>query len=74
MAKMVILVKRVKLLLSQLGLLLQVMQEQMLQWMHEHGYESIAQFKGRMNLNADEGGSLYGRTQFMKYFSGHRSV
>lgn len=48
-----------------------VMKEQMMQWMEEHGYENIGQFKGRMNLNASEGSALYERTQFMKYFSGH---
>lgn len=51
---------------------LAVMQEQMQQWMEEHGYDNIPTFKGRMNLNADEGDRLYGRTQFMKYFSGYK--
>jgi dihydroorotate dehydrogenase (fumarate) len=50
------------------------MKEQMLQWMTEHGYETIAQFKGHLNMNTSNGASLYKRTQFMKYFSGYRGV
>ena len=51
---------------------IQVMIEQLQQWMSEHGYESISQFMGRMNQNAEEGHHLYQRTQFMKYFSGYK--
>ena len=47
---------------------IEVMKAQMLQWMEEHGYENIYAFKGRMNMNAQEGNKLFERTQFMKYF------
>jgi dihydroorotate dehydrogenase (fumarate) len=53
---------------------IETMKEQMLQWMTEHGYETIAQFKGHLNMNTSNGASLYKRTQFMKYFSGYRGV
>lgn len=51
---------------------IEVMKEQLLQWMDEHGYDSIRQFRGRMNMDAAEGSNLYQRTQFMKYFSGYK--
>lgn len=51
---------------------IEVMKEQLLQWMDEHGYDKICQFRGRMNLDAAEGSNLYQRTQFMKYFSGYK--
>lgn len=51
---------------------IEVMKEQILQWMDEHGYDKISQFRGRMNLDAAEGSNLYQRTQFMKYFSGYK--
>ena len=51
---------------------IEVMKEQLLQWMDEHGYDKIRQFRGRMNLDAAEGSNLYQRTQFMKYFSGYK--
>ena len=51
---------------------IEVMKEQLLQWMDEHGYDKISQFRGRMNLDAAEGSNLYQRTQFMKYFSGYK--
>ena len=55
-----------------LNLKYKVMKEQLLQWMDEHGYDKIRQFRGRMNLDAAEGSNLYQRTQFMKYFSGYK--
>lgn len=51
---------------------IEVMKEQLLQWMDEHGYDTISQFRGRMNLDATEGSNLYQRTQFMRYFSGYK--
>ncbi len=38
-------------------------------WMEEHGYESIVQFKGRMNATGMEDETVFERTQFFKYFS-----
>ena len=38
-------------------------------WMDSKGYENIGQFKGLMNLKADENANPFERTQFMKYFS-----
>ncbi len=48
-----------------------VMNEQLLQWMNKHGYDCLNQFRGRMNMNVIEGRGLYQRTQFMRYFSGY---
>ena len=50
---------------------LRAMAEQLAQWMEERGYESIGQFKGRMNMDATGGHRFFERTQFMKYFSGY---
>lgn len=49
-----------------------VMTEQLLQWMDEHGYESLSQFRGSLNMDAAEGGDLFRRSQFMKYVSGRK--
>lgn len=46
-----------------------VMKEQLEQWMATRGYTDLAQFRGRMNLNATDGARLYSRTQFMRYFN-----
>lgn len=48
------------------------MKKQIEEWMTERGYESIKQFKARMNANAMEGNNLFERTQFMKYFSTYK--
>lgn len=50
---------------------IRVMAEQLSQWMEERGYESIGQFRGRMNMDAAGGSRFYERTQFMRYFSGY---
>ncbi len=38
-------------------------------WMEEHGFESINDFKGKMNYRNMKNPALYERAQFMKYFS-----
>lgn len=38
-------------------------------WMERKGYESLSQFKGK--LNAKEDATPFERTQFMKYYSSH---
>lgn len=48
-----------------------VMTDQLRQWMHEHGHATLDSFRGRMNMASPEGARLYGRTQFMRYFSGY---
>lgn len=40
-------------------------------WMEENGYESISQFKGKLNANAAGDVNPFERTQFMKYYSSH---
>ena len=41
------------------------------QWMEGKGLESIAQFKGRLNLSDPQGVNTFERTQFLKYFASH---
>lgn len=38
-------------------------------WMEAKGFDSIDQFKGKMNLKDDSKANPFERTQFMKYFS-----
>lgn len=40
-------------------------------WMEENGYESISQFKGKLNASAAGDVNPFERTQFMKYYSSH---
>ena len=40
-------------------------------WMEENGYESISQFKGKLNASATGDVNPFERTQFMKYYSSH---
>lgn len=49
-----------------------IMKQQMMQWMEERGLHTINQFRARMNAYAAEGSHLFERTQFMKYFSSYR--
>ena len=39
------------------------------EWMHQTHYESISQFKGKLNAANIPNPALYERSQFMKYFS-----
>ena len=48
-----------------------VMKDEISAWMDKNGYSSIAQFKGKMNANAEGAVNTFERTQFMKYFSSH---
>ncbi len=41
------------------------------QWMEQKGMESIAQFKGKLNMNDPKGATTFERTQFLKYFAQH---
>ncbi len=38
-------------------------------WMEKNGYDSTAQFKGKLNAKNIEGITVWERTQFLKYFS-----
>ena len=40
-------------------------------WMAKKGMESIAQFKGKLNVGDVKGVNTFERTQFLKYFSSH---
>ncbi len=39
------------------------------EWMEKYSFESIAEFKGRLNYQNISEPAIYERTQFMKYFS-----
>lgn len=41
----------------------------LIEWMENHGFERIDQFRGSMNFANFEDENYYERTQFMKYFS-----
>lgn len=45
--------------------------EQLQAWMGTKGYESIIDFKGKLNSSAFGDPTIYERTQFMKYYSSH---
>ena len=40
-------------------------------WMDKNGYDSLQQFKGKMNAQAAGSVNPFERTQFMRYFSSH---
>ncbi len=42
------------------------------EWMSQNNYESINDFKGKLNYSNIKDPSLYERVQFMKYFSNYR--
>ena len=39
-------------------------------WMNDHQYKSISDFRGKMSQAKAENPAAYERVQFMKYFSG----
>jgi dihydroorotate dehydrogenase (fumarate) len=43
-------------------------------WMQKHGFESLADFRGRMSQDAASNPAVYERTQFMRYFGGDAEV
>lgn len=45
------------------------MKQELSLWMDENGYETITQFKGKMNASAAGDINPFERTQFMKYYS-----
>lgn len=47
------------------------MKSEVEEWMNAKGFETIAQFKGKMNANAAGSINPFERTQFMKYYSNH---
>lgn len=53
------------------GLITKVNQE-LEEWMNQHGYYSISEFIGELAANDSELNALYLRTQFMKYYSNHK--
>lgn len=40
-------------------------------WMQKQGYESVSEFRGRLNASSVPEAGLFERMQFMKYFSRH---
>ena len=42
------------------------------QWMDSKGFQTIDQFKGRLNLHELSGVNTFERTQFLKYFATHQ--
>ena len=47
------------------------MKNELTTWMDENEYETIGQFKGKMNAAAAGEINPFERTQFMKYYSNH---
>lgn len=47
------------------------MTNELKEWMNEHGYNNLSQFKGKMNAAACGSINPFERTQFMKYYSNH---
>lgn len=45
--------------------------EQIIAWMEKKGFDSVNQFRGKLNYSDIENPLLYERTQFMKFFSSH---
>jgi len=45
--------------------------DRIINWMDEKSFNSISQFRGKLNYSAIENPLLYERTQFMKFFSSH---
>ena len=50
-----------------------VMKQEIAEWMDSKAYETIQQFKGKMNAAAEGGINTFERTQFMRYFSSHEA-
>lgn len=48
------------------------MKRELTEWMDSKGYETLSQFKGKMNANAAGDVNPFERTQFMKYYSNHQ--
>lgn len=51
--------------------MIEEMKKELAEWMDDKGYDSIAQFKGKMNVSAAGDINPFERTQFMKYYSNH---
>ncbi len=47
------------------------MKEKLESWMDENGFNTIGDFRGKMNYGSIENSALYERAQFMKYFSSY---
>lgn len=44
-------------------------EKELSEWMDEKGYESLSQFKGKMNAESAGEINPFERTQFMRYYS-----
>ena len=50
---------------------LNVMLEGLKNWMDEHEYENLEQFRGKMSQSASDNTAAYERVQFLRYFRGY---
>ncbi len=53
---------------EQIGVMLKELED----WMNRKGYESLADFKGKLSYKNVKDPALYERVQFMKYFGSHK--
>lgn len=51
-----------------------VMLDSLKTWMQAHGYQSLANFRGKMSQEAASNPAVYERAQFMRYFGGETDV
>jgi dihydroorotate dehydrogenase (fumarate) len=49
---------------------LDIMRDEMIQWMKKHRYEKIADFRGKMSQKMTDNPAAFLRVQFMKHFAG----
>ncbi len=53
---------------------IQTMLDKLEDWMTRHGYEILEDFRGKMSQDKSADPAIYERVQFMKYFSGQKSI
>ncbi|MCF0206419.1 MAG: diguanylate cyclase, partial [Bacteroidales bacterium] len=49
---------------------IKTMKDSLEAWMNKHNYNSIADFKGKLNAGSRDDADMFERTQFIKYFGG----
>lgn len=53
---------------------LEVMHQELRDWMESKGFESVEQFRGRLSQNRYDNPAVFERVQFMKYFSDKEGI
>lgn len=53
---------------------IQTMIKDLENWMTQHGYKSLENFRGKMSQDKSTDRAAYERVQFMKYFSGQKEI